>query len=73
MADRLTQVGLMLDTVNSVTKKLDQGKGTAGMFVNDPKLYEALVDSARQLNLTLADLKRLVEQWEQEGLTLKMK
>lgn len=73
VGDRLVQIGLMLDTLNSVTKKLDQGKGTAGMLMNDPKLYDALVDSARQLNLTLADLKRLVEQWEQEGMSLKLK
>jgi phospholipid/cholesterol/gamma-HCH transport system substrate-binding protein len=73
VGDRLVQIGAMLETLSSVTKKLDEGKGTAGMLVNDPKLYEALVDSARQLNLTLADLKRLVQQWEQEGMGLRLK
>lgn len=73
LGDRLVQIGLTLDTLNSITKKLDQGRGTAGMLVNDPKLYEALVDSSRQLNLTIGDLKRLVNQWEQEGVTLKLK
>lgn len=73
VGDRLVQTGQMLDTLNSLTRKLDQGKGTAGMMVNDPKLYEAMVDSAKQLNLTLTDLKRLVQQWEQEGVSLKLK
>ena len=72
IGDRLTQVAGMLDSMGSVARKMDQGSGTAGMMVNDPKLYEALVDSAKQLNATLADLKRLVEQWEQEGVTLKL-
>lgn len=72
IADRLTQTSGLLETMNSVTRKVDQGKGTAGLLVNDPKLYEALVDSAKQLNLTLTDLKRLVQQWEQEGVTLKV-
>lgn len=72
IGDRLVQIGLMLDTMNSISRKIDQGKGTAGMMVNDPKLYEALVDSSRQLNLTIGDLKRLVNQWEQEGLTLRL-
>ena len=72
VGDRLTQVAGLLDAMGSVARKMDQGKGTAAMMVNDPKLYEALVDSARQLNATLADLKRLVEQWEQEGMTLRL-
>lgn len=72
IGERLTQVAGMLDSMSSVARKMDQGSGTAGMMVNDPKLYEALVDSAKQLNGTLADLKRLVEQWEQEGVTLRL-
>lgn len=72
ISDRLVQAATLLDNLNSVTRKIDQGKGTAGMMINDPKLYEALTDSAKQLNGTLADLKRLVEQWEQEGITFKV-
>jgi len=40
--------------------------------VNDPKLYEAMVDTIQELNGTVKDLKRLVQQWEQEGVSLKM-
>lgn len=72
VGDRLTQVANLLDSMNSVARKLDQGRGTAGLLVNDPKLYEAMVDSARQLNATLSDLKRLVEQWEEEGISFKL-
>ena len=39
----------------------------------NPRLYQAMVDSAKQLNGTLGDLNRLVQQWEQEGVTLKIK
>lgn len=73
LGDRLMQVSTLLDSINSITRKVDQGKGTAGMLVNDPKLYEALVDSAKQLNATLADMKLLVEQWEQEGVAFNLK
>jgi phospholipid/cholesterol/gamma-HCH transport system substrate-binding protein len=72
ISDRLTQVSVLLDTTHSVARKLDQGKGSAGLLVNDPKLYEALVDSAKQHNVTLTDLQRLVEQWEQEGITFRV-
>jgi phospholipid/cholesterol/gamma-HCH transport system substrate-binding protein len=66
------RLGSVLDHFDSIAGKMDQGKGTAGMLVNDPKLYQGLVDSTKQLNLTIADLQRVVQQWEQEGVTLKL-
>ena len=71
--ERLAQIGKTLDHFESVASKIDNGQGTAGQMINDPKLYQALVDSARELNLTISDLRRLVEQWEQEGVSLKLK
>ncbi len=71
--DRMLQVDKLLDSVQSITAKVDAGKGTAALLVNDPKLYQTLVDASRQLNATIVDLKRLVEQWEQEGVSLKLK
>jgi phospholipid/cholesterol/gamma-HCH transport system substrate-binding protein len=70
---RLMQASKILDNVQSITAKIDNGTGTAGQLVNDPKLYQSLVDSARELNLTIADLRRLVDQWEQEGASIKLK
>jgi len=73
LGDRLTQLASVLNTLQSISQKLDAGKGTAGMLVNDPRLYEALVDATRQLSATVSDLRRLVDQWEQEGVTMKVK
>ena len=72
VGDRLTQISQTLDHFTSIASKIDEGKGTAGQLVNDPKLYQALVDSSRELNATIVDLKRLVEQWEQEGVSFKL-
>jgi phospholipid/cholesterol/gamma-HCH transport system substrate-binding protein len=72
VGDRLQQLSVSLDHIQSITAKIDAGKGTAGQFINDPKLYQSLVDSSQQLNATIADLKRLVEQWEQEGVYFKL-
>jgi phospholipid/cholesterol/gamma-HCH transport system substrate-binding protein len=72
LADRLTQVAQILDTFQSVALKVDAGKGTAGALVNDPRLYDSLVDTSKELNSTLADLKRLIDQWEQEGIYFKL-
>jgi phospholipid/cholesterol/gamma-HCH transport system substrate-binding protein len=73
VGDRLMQVSDILDAFHSISQKIDKGQGSAGLLVNDPKLYEAMVDSAKQMNLVMSDLKRLVEQWEQEGVGLKLK
>lgn len=72
LGDRLTQVAATLEHFQSVAAKIDNGQGTAGLLVNDPKLYQSLVESSMQLNATITDLKRLVEQWEQEGISFKL-
>jgi phospholipid/cholesterol/gamma-HCH transport system substrate-binding protein len=71
--DRMEQIGKMLGHLESITAKIDQGKGTAGALVNNPQLYQSMQDTAVQLNQTIKDLKRLVEQWEQEGISFKLK
>ena len=71
--DRLLQMSKLLDSFQSIAAKVDTGKGTTGLLLNDPKLYQSLVDSSRELNATIADLHRLLEQWEQEGVSMKLK
>jgi phospholipid/cholesterol/gamma-HCH transport system substrate-binding protein len=73
MGDRLTQIAKLLEQFQSVAEKIDKGQGSAGALVNDPRLYESLLDTSRELNMTIKDFKRLVEQWEQEGVSLKLK
>lgn len=73
VGDRLTQIAGLLASVQGITEKLNRGTGTAGQLLNDPRLYEALVDSAKQLSLTVTELRLLVEQWEQEGVGFKLK
>jgi phospholipid/cholesterol/gamma-HCH transport system substrate-binding protein len=72
LGGRLTQMSETMEKVNSVATKIDKGQGTAGLFINDPRLYESFVDTAREMNLTVADLRRLVQQWEEEGFRLKL-
>jgi phospholipid/cholesterol/gamma-HCH transport system substrate-binding protein len=71
--DRMLELASTLQSVNTIVAKVNTGQGTAGLLVNDPRLYQSLVDNSRQLNATILDLKRLIEQWEQEGVTLKLK
>ena len=73
MGERLTQIAKLMDQFQSIAEKIDKGQGSAGQLVNDVRLYESLVDTSRELNETIKDFKRLVEQWEQEGVSLKLK
>jgi phospholipid/cholesterol/gamma-HCH transport system substrate-binding protein len=73
VGDRLSQVAGSLDTLQSIVTKIDKGNGTASKLLNDPKLYQNLLETTDQLSATSADLKRLIEQWEQEGVSLKLK
>ena len=71
--DRMVQIGALLETTQSITSKIDKGDGTAGRLVNDPRLYAGLVETTDSLNATIRDLQRIVQQWEQEGVSLKLK
>jgi phospholipid/cholesterol/gamma-HCH transport system substrate-binding protein len=70
---RLQQVGDVLARFESISTKMDKGQGTAGQLVNDPRLYESLVDTSRDLNETIRTLKRVADQWENEGLKLNLR
>lgn len=69
---RIEQIGKVLERFDTIAARIDKGEGTAGMLVRDPKLYESLVATANQLNLMMTDLRRLVQQWEQEGVSMKL-
>jgi ABC-type transporter Mla subunit MlaD len=72
MGDRLVQVAKTLEHFEAISRKIDEGKGTAAMLLNDPALYENLLDVSKEMKLTITDLKRMVEQWEQEGVPFKL-
>jgi uncharacterized phage infection (PIP) family protein YhgE len=73
LASQLEQVASILKSFESAAAKLDRGNGSAAMLLNDPRLYENLYDTSRQLSETIATFRRLVEQWEQEGMSFKLK
>ena len=69
----IQKLGAVLEQLQSASAKINNGQGTAGMLLNDPRLYNSLTDTSKELNLTIADLRRVVQQWEQEGVPLKLK
>ncbi len=72
IGQRLAQASTLLESLDAIARKINAGEGTAGKVVNDPKLYQSLVASAAELQLAIKDLRRLVQQWEQEGVYFKL-
>jgi phospholipid/cholesterol/gamma-HCH transport system substrate-binding protein len=68
---RIDQIGKVLERFQAIATKVERGDGTAGKLVTDPRLYESMADTAADLRLMVADLRRLVQQWEQEGISFK--
>jgi len=62
----MSQLRVILDKVNS-------GKGTAGRFLNDGKLYENMLESTEQMQMVLDELKLFIVDARENGLRIKHK
>ena len=69
---RLEQINGVLGDIEQITSKINNGEGTAGKLVNDDRLYEALVLNMQLLETTVQTTNRLLRQWEQEGIRLRL-
>jgi ABC-type transporter Mla subunit MlaD len=50
-----------------ISTALEQGKGTAGMLVNDPRLYEAMLLTMQRLTEMVDTIQRLTAKFEMDG------
>jgi phospholipid/cholesterol/gamma-HCH transport system substrate-binding protein len=65
------KLGEVMDHLQSIIDKINNGDGTAGKLVNDGRLYEQLLEDSRQLELVIKDLKAFLEQSKEKGLRIK--
>lgn len=69
-ADRL---GQLLTALSQTVNSINTGQGTAGKLLNDPQLYNSLVEATERLSRTMAELQITVKQWQAEGVRLKLR
>ena len=69
-ADEMAQ---SLNQLTELLERLTQGQGTAGRIVNDPRLYESLVDAADNMKLTMIELRAQIALWKEHGIFYKDK
>ncbi len=59
--------------LEAILAKINAGEGTAGKLVNDGRLYEEMLESGRQLQLILQDIRKFVAESREKGVPLKLK
>jgi len=62
----------VLSEARKLMAKIDSGSGTAGKLLNDGRLYENLLDSTRELQMLLDQIKQWVAQAREEGVRVKL-
>lgn len=67
----MDQLSSTLRSVERLTEDARTGKGTVGQLMNNPDLYNALVDSAERLKRTLGEVELLLQKVRAEGLGVK--
>ncbi|HUU85793.1 MAG TPA: MlaD family protein [Phycisphaerae bacterium] len=63
----LETMSKVAENLNSASRDLSEGQGTAGMILRDPRLYEAMLLSVQRITDAVDKLRRLLEKFEQQG------
>lgn len=65
------QVEMTLSEIRQVAAKINGSEGTAGKLINDGRLYENLMDSSRELEMALEQLKEWTNDAREKGIRIK--
>ena len=66
------KISTLLATINRIALQLEKGEGTAGKLLNDPKLYNNLLEATSQTKIMLKEFSDLVKIWKEDGVKIKM-
>ncbi len=65
------ELSAAFDQLKIMLTRVNAGKGTAGMIMNDPRLYESLMDTIENLNNRIQQLQPILENISENGLLAK--
>ena len=66
--DAVEEMGKTSTQLRLVMEKVNAGQGTVARFINDPMLYDKLVDDTKQLDEVLTSMKAVIDKIEEKGL-----
>lgn len=55
-----------------VANRINEGKGTAGLLVNDNRLYEAMLEMMQRLDAAIGKFQETLEMWQRGELRFKV-
>jgi phospholipid/cholesterol/gamma-HCH transport system substrate-binding protein len=74
-AEQIEAVAVSLDSTlkefRVVLSKIDSGQGSAGKLLNDGRLYENLLDSSKELEMALDQVKKWAADAREKGIRIK--
>ena len=74
-SEKITQAAEDLDAAakefRQILAKINNGEGSAGKFLNDGRLYENLLDSSAELEMTLEQIKKWAADAREKGIRIK--
>ncbi len=73
LMDDADKLATLLTALNRIASKLETAEGSAGKLLNDPKLYNNLLEITSQLTSLTKEFRVLVETWEKSGVGIKLK
>ena len=71
--ESLAQLTGSITELQLVLHKMNEGEGTAGRFINDATLYESLVESSKELDSLIVELRLFVAKAKEDGVPIKLK
>jgi len=73
LIDDADKLAVLMTGLTKIVAKLDSTEGTAGKFINDPKLYNSLLEITGQVTSLMKEFKVLLETWEKNGVGIKLR
>lgn len=67
------QISQLLVELQKTVRAVNAGEGTMGKLLNDPKLYNNLLQLTERMDLLVRDFRTLTETWQKQGVNIRLK
>lgn len=67
------EIGLVSSELRTMINRIHEGEGTAARLLNDPRLYEQLLEDARQLDMLMQEIRAFIQEAAETGLPFRLR
>ncbi len=69
----LDELSGALNESRKILAAINAGEGTLGQLATDSRLYESFIDVSQRIELTMKSIDAILQQWQQDGVRMKLK